>query len=144
MYIRSYVVAAALTLVAFSGIASAQQSDDPTEIAALASVSVSAADAIVAVEKLGKGTVVELTLETSGAPHYAITTLATDGTETNYVVDARTGAAVEVGEAWSDKDDGDGETMDDGPQSDDEQGSDGETNDDGQADGETNDDVQQR
>lgn len=143
MYIRSTLIAAALTLAAFSGVASAQQADDPSEIASLASVTVSATDAIAAAEKAGSGKVVELTLDASGAPHYAITLLAIDGTETNYVVDAMTGAVVQVGENWSDS--GDGEAMDDGPNANDQGDGDGETNDDGakasdQGDGETNDD----
>jgi len=147
MHIRSTLVAAVLTLAAFSGVASAQQADDPAEIASLASVSVSAADAIAAVEKIGGGKVVELSLDAAGAAHYAVTVMATDGTETNYVVDANTGAVVQVGEAWSDKGDGDGETMDD--TSTDNGDGDGETADDaqgqqdqGDGDGETNDDGQ--
>lgn len=146
MYIRSTLMAFALVFAAFSSAASAAQADDPVEIAALAGTSVSAADAIAAVEKLGSGKVVELTLEASGAAHYAITAMAADGAETNYVVDANTGAVVEVGEAWVDTGDGDGEAMDDGPQGHDQGDGDGETNDDGQdegdADGETNDGPQ--
>ena len=147
MHIRNTLIAAALTLAAFSGVASAQQADDPIEIAALAGVSVSATDAVAAVEKLASGKVVELSLEAAGAAHYAVTVMAADGTEANYVVDARTGAVVQVGDAVSDNGDGDGETMDDAAN--DHGGGDGETADDtqgshdqGDGDGETNDDGQ--
>jgi len=128
MTIRAYLVAAALAAYAVSGAAHAQQADDATEVAALASLSVNAADAIAAAEAAGSGKVVELFLSASGAPHYAVTLMAADGTETNFVVDANTGAVVQVGEAWSDGD-GDGETADDGP---DGEGKDGESDDDGQ------------
>ncbi len=148
MYFRSTLIAAALTIAAFSGVANAEQTDDPAEISALASVTVSATDAIAAAEKAGNGKVVELTLEASGAPHYAITLQAADGTETNYVVDAMTGAAVQVGEASADNGDGDGETMDDVANANDQRDGDGETmddgpnaNDQGDGDGETNDDA---
>ncbi len=145
MQIRSTLIAAALTLAAFSGVASAQQADDTAEIAALASVTVSASDAVAAVEKLSNGKVVELSLEAGGAAHYSATAMTADGTETNYVVDATTGAVVQVGDAVSDNGDGDGETMDDAQT--DRGDGDGEAADDaagsqdqGDGDGETNDD----
>lgn len=129
MYIRSTIVALALTLSALSGAAHAGPTDDQTESAALANVSVTAADAIAAVVKLNGGTVVELSLDASGTPHYAVSSVASDGSEANFVVDAKTGAVVEVGNAWSDNRGGDGEAMDGAEQD----GRDGEINDGGQS-----------
>lgn len=88
--------------------------------APLGAAKVDAAAAIAAVEKLGHGRVVELTLAGHGAAAtYSVTLQSDDGTETNYVVDAVTGAVVQTGEAWSSDEpargDGDGEAQDDGP-----------------------------
>ena len=128
-------LAAAILIAASlaSGAADAEQNDHAAEASAVAGATVSASEAIAAVEKLGSGKVVELNLEGhGGAIVYAITLMGTDGAETNYVVDAKTGAVVETGEAWSDdQGDGDGETQDDGPN--------GEGQDQGDGDGETND-----
>lgn len=116
-----------------SGAAFAEQNDQVAETSALAAATVSATEAIAAVEKLGNGKVVELALEGHGAAIvYSITLMGTDGAETNYVVDAKTGAVVETGEAWSnDQGDGDGEAQNDGP--------DGHGQDQGDGDGEAND-----
>lgn len=86
--------------------------------APLGAATVDAATAIAAVEKLGHGRVVELTLAGHGAAAtYSVTLQSDDGTETNYVVDAVTGAVVQTGEAWSSDEParGDGEAQDDGP-----------------------------
>lgn len=127
---------AAAMLVAVSlasGAAYAEQNDQASETSALAGATVSAGEAIAALEKLGSGKVVELTLEGHGtAIVYVVTLMNTDGTETNYVVDAKSGAVVETGEASSnDQGDGDGEIQDDGP--------DGHGQDQGDGDGEAND-----
>ena len=128
-------LAAAILIAASlaSGAAHAEQNDQAAETAALAGATVSASEAIAAVEKLGSGKVVELALEGHGtAVVYAITLMNIDGTETNYVVDGKTGAVVETGDARSDdQGDGDGETQDDGPN--------GHGGDQGDGDGETND-----
>jgi len=127
---------AAAILIAASlvgGAAHAEQNDQAAETSAVAGATVTASEAIAAVEKLGTGKVVELTLEGQGtAIVYAVTLMGTDGTETNYEVDAKTGAVVETGEARSDdQGDGDGETQDDGPG--------GHGQDQGDGDGEAND-----
>jgi uncharacterized membrane protein YkoI len=128
-------LAAAMIVVAASlegGVAYAQQNDQAAETAALAGATITATEAIAAVEKAGNGKVVELTLEGHGtAIVYTITLMHPDGSEANYAVDARTGAVVETGEAASDdQGDGDGEVMDDGPQQGQDQGyGDGEAND---------------
>lgn len=97
---------------------------------ALVTAKLDAAAAVAAVESVGKGKVVELALQVNGtAVVYAITLMAEDGSETNFVVDAKNGNVVEIGDIWTDEGDGDGETMDDGPQ--DQGDGDGETLDDG-------------
>lgn len=120
MKFRTNLAAAILTAAVLAGgVAHAEQNDKASEISALAAAKLDAAAAIAAVEKLGNGRVVELTLEGHGAAvTYAVTLQADDGTETNYVVDAVTGAVVQTGEAWSNDEpaggDGDGEVGDDG------------------------------
>ncbi|MDB5506413.1 MAG: hypothetical protein JWR75_1051 [Devosia sp.] len=66
-----------------------------TEMQALAATSVTAADAVNAAEKASGGKVVELTLDmVMGKAAYRVTVVASDGLETNYLVDAATGSAV--------------------------------------------------
>ncbi len=134
MTFRTNLAAAILVAASLaSGAAFAEQNDQAAETSAVAAATVSATEAIAAVEKLGNGKVVELSLDGHGTGVvYAITLINTEGTETNYVVDAKTGAVVETGEASSDdQGDGDGETQDDGP--------DGHGQDQGDGDGEAND-----
>jgi hypothetical protein len=147
MFGTNFVAAALAASVLFGAVAHAEQNDQGAEIAAATTAKIDAVAAIGAVEKQGNGKVVELALEGHGAAvTYAVTLMAADGTETNYVVDALTGAVVQTGEAWSDQKDG-GEVQDDGPNAQDMGDGDGETNDDGpnggqdqgDGDGETND-----
>ena len=96
MCMRSTLPLAALLMVVTSWYsASAAPGDSASEASALASVTVSPADAIAAVEAKGTGKVVEMVLLSEGAAAvYQITTLMPDGTETNYAVDAKTGSVV--------------------------------------------------
>ncbi len=134
MTFRTKLAAAMLIAASLAGgVAHAEQNDQAAETAAVAAATISAGGAIAAVEKLGSGKVVELTLEAHGsAVVYAVTLLNSDGTESNYVVDGKSGAVVETGEASTDEQgDGDGETRDDGPN--------GHDQDQGDGDGETSD-----
>lgn len=123
-----------LALASALGVSTAfaAPSEATVEGSALANVSVSAADAIAAVEAKGTGKVVEFTLLSEGNTSvYHVTTLTPDGAETNYAVDAKTGAVVAtVDIASNDSGDGDGEYADDAKGTGDTGDGDGETNDD--------------
>ena len=100
MHIKSASPIAIALLIASGGQAvfaaqTAATSDAALEAGILAGVTVPAADAIAAVETKDTGKVVELTLMSEGPTAvYQLTTLMADGTETNYAVDAKTGAVV--------------------------------------------------
>jgi uncharacterized membrane protein YkoI len=125
-----FATAIVLAIAVSGGVAQAEQNDQTAETAAVSGATITASEAIASAEKQGKGKVVELTLEGRGtAVVYVITLMDTDGTETNFTVDGKTGAVVETGEA-ADQGDGDGETRDDNGQGDGSGGDgDGETND---------------
>lgn len=65
-----------------------------TEMQAVNAAKVTAADAVAAAENASSGKVVELSLNIEATtPAYRVTVVSKDGTETNYIVDATTGAA---------------------------------------------------
>jgi hypothetical protein len=108
------------------------------EAAAISSATVTSAQAIATVEAKSGGKVVELQLTaTASAPIYNVTAQLTDGTESNFIVDALTGAVTPSTDVASGNSD-DGETADAGS---DDQGageaagdSDGGSNEDGSTD----------
>ena len=145
-------VALALLATVFGSAAFAQQQNHAqpntvpveaaAEAAAVGAVSVTLADAIASVEAMNSGKVVEAALVTADATSvYQITTLQPDGTETNYAVDAKSGAVVTTVDQQDEGDDNEGgyETRDDGDQGEANEGLTEGPNGDG--DGETQDDV---
>jgi uncharacterized membrane protein YkoI len=87
---RASLLAVVITLGTLQ-VAFAAQTDN-AEASALSSVKLNAADAIAAVEANQSGKVVELTLDGNASqPVYRVTTQTSDGTESNFVVDAKSG-----------------------------------------------------
>ncbi len=118
MHSKSVLTLALAMVVATGGFAAmAAPNEAIAEAAALGAVTVSVTDAIAAVEAKGTGKVVELALLHEGnVAVYHVTTLLPDGTETNYAVDATTGAVVatvDVGQG-EDGEQADGRDQDDG------------------------------
>lgn len=130
MHIKSAAIAVALIL-ATGGYSAFAQSGSAVEAAALDAVTVTLAEAVSAVEAKNTGKVVEAALVTEGTTSvYQITTMQTGGTETNYAVDASSGAVV----VTVDMEDGHGKQGDEGPDG----KNDGPN---GDGDGETQDDT---
>ncbi len=101
---------------------------ETSEVSALAAASVTAADAIASVEAQSKGRVVELALAAAGtSPIYNVTVQMPDGTESNFTVDARTGAIAASADA------GDKQSADNAAEPEDGAGNDG-----GEAEGGSN------
>ncbi len=117
------IVAAALLMLSLSGAAlAAGNAADPAEIKVLALATVTAADAVAAVETNSGGKVAELVLEDqNGKPEYRISVIKSDGSELTFLVDGMTGAvtatsdtqdtanaadAAETGESAGDQDSG--------------------------------------
>jgi hypothetical protein len=96
-----------------------------TETQALTAAKVSAGYAVASAEIASGGKVVELSLDMEAtAPSYRVTAVSTDGTDTNYLVDATTGKAILFLEAkadteTSDKNEGGGEGQDNGSETED-------------------------
>lgn len=131
MHIKSAASLAVALLVATGGYAAfAAQNESAVEAAALDQVTVTLAEAVATVEAQNTGTIVEAALlSESGASVFHITTLQPDGTETNYAVDARTGAVVTTVDVAGEEDDDNehnGEGRNEGPNGD----GDGESQDD--------------
>lgn len=95
MTATSLLVLALSTPLAGTAFAQTEAADsDVSEQQALAATKISASEAIATVEAASGGKVVEFTLDVDGTvPSYQVTVLGTDGTESNYLVDAVTGAA---------------------------------------------------
>jgi hypothetical protein len=75
--------------------------NDP-EMQAFTATKVAAADAVASAETASGGKVVELSLDLEGkTPAYRVTTVSSDGTETNYLVDGLTGTSTLFLEAKS-------------------------------------------
>lgn len=122
----------ALALVVATGgsVAFAASNEAQAEASAAGGVKIGLADALAAVAAKDSNAVVEAALLVEGnIAVYQITTLAADGTEANYAVDAQTGAVVATIDAQQDEGDEadarDGADNQDGPRGD----GDGETQD---------------
>lgn len=88
------VLALSAPLVGTAFAQSETADSDASEQQTLAATKISASEAIATVENTSGGKVVEFTLDMDGtAPSYQVTALASDGTESNYLVDAVTGVA---------------------------------------------------
>jgi hypothetical protein len=82
----------AFLLVATASSAAFAATSNNADSSALSGATVSAAEAVAAVEANGRGRVVELALAGPAlAPMYNITVQTPDGTESNFTVDAKTG-----------------------------------------------------
>lgn len=132
MKLKTAAPIAIALLLATGGYSAFAQSEAATEATAVEAAKVTLAEAVASVEAKNTGKVVEAALVTEGtASVYLITTLQADGTETNYAVDATSGAIVVTVDMQGDHQDGQGdegpEGQNDGPNSD----GDGETQDDG-------------
>jgi|GEM_PF-6676127 len=99
---------------------------ETSEVSALAATSVTAADATASVEAQSKGKVVELTLATAGASAvYNVTVQMPDGTESNFTVDAKTGAIAPSADAGDKQSADNGSEPEDGPGNDSGEGESG-------------------
>ncbi|MGN6487310.1 MAG: PepSY domain-containing protein [Devosia sp.] len=116
-------LAALLALTVLSGgVAHAEQNDQAAETSAVAHATITAAEAIAAVEKQGTGKVVELALEANGpGVVYRVTLMTADGTASTFTVDATTGAVMAAGQSSDNAEvagtSTEGENADEGPES---------------------------
>ena len=87
------MIAATLLVLGFSGAAlAAANISDPSEMKAVDSATVTAAEAIAAVESSSGGKVVELVLQNvNGNPVYQVSVSNSDGSELTFLVDGRSG-----------------------------------------------------
>jgi hypothetical protein len=93
MMIHKSILAAAVLAVGLTSAAlAATNSADPAEVKTLGLASVTAADAVSAVESTSGGKVVELTLrDQNGQPAYQVSVIKSDGTELTFLVDGLSG-----------------------------------------------------
>ena len=115
------VLAMSAPLVGTAFAQSETADSDVSEQQALAATKITATEAIATVEAASGGKVVELTLDMDGTvASFQVTVLGPDGTESNYLVDAVTGAATVApadesdDEQSTDRGEGDDEGQDEG------------------------------